>query len=207
MTAQPIVFIVDDDPALRKSLVAAVESASLGASSFATAQDFLDDYDPATPGCLILDLRMPGMNGLQLLEHLRAQGMHLPVIVFSGSADVASAVQSMKLGAVDFLEKPADYRLLVARVREAIWLDEQRRQDRQEIDVFRTRLEALTTRERQLLDLITAGHSSKQIARQLGLSVRTVENHRNHLMSKMQAANAADLVRMRMTLDARPAAK
>src|SRR2546423_13645184 len=114
MTDQSIVFIVDDDPALRKSLIVATESASLRAKGSATAQEFLDEYDPAALGCLVLDLRMPGMNGLQLLEHLRAQGMHLPVIVFSGSADVASAVQSMKLGAVDFLEKPADHRLLLA---------------------------------------------------------------------------------------------
>ena len=205
MTTQPTVFVVDDDPRLRKSLVAAMEATPFAAKAFPTAQEFLDEFDPALAGCVILDLQMPGMNGLELLEHMRARGMELPVIVFSGRGDISSAVKSLKLGAVDFLEKPADHRVLIARVTEAIRLDGLRRQERKDADSIRRRLEALTARERELLELVAAGLSSKLIAAKLGLSIRTVDNHRKHLLSKMQAENTADLVRMRMTASARPA--
>lgn len=192
------VFLVDDDAGIRKGLGAALESAGLRVEAFASAEEFLTSYDGDTPGCLLLDLRLDGMSGMQLLEQLGHMGALLPVIVVSGHGDIRSAVESMKLGAVEFLQKPLDQQLLLKTI--AVALDQVRR--RRE-SIFRTenakdRLASLTAREREILDMLIEGKSSKQIANATGLSVRTVNNHRTHLLAKTGAGNTAHLVRLAM---------
>ncbi|MCA9729928.1 MAG: response regulator [Candidatus Eisenbacteria bacterium] len=194
-TSDPMVFLVDDDPGIRKAMHAVMDSVGLPLESFESAEDFLERRDAARPGCLLLDLRMPGMNGLDLLHMLRTEGDTIPVIFISGHGDVPSAVQAMRSGADDFLEKPFSDTLLVDRVREAFREDERRRKRRtREVEV-RRRLGSLTRREAQVMELVIAGHSSKDIAAELGISLKTVEHHRIHLLDKMRVDTAVDLTR------------
>jgi FixJ family two-component response regulator len=194
----PTVFLVDDDAGMLKSLAAVMEVNSLPARTYPSAEAFLADYDPRRPGCLVLDVRMPGMSGVELLERLRAGRVDLPVIVITGHGDVPTAVRSMKLGAIEFLEKPVDPRALLEKVREALERDEARRAEQEEARAARERMEALTNREREVVRLLVAGLSSKQIAGEMGISIKTVEHHRAHVMAKTAAVNVADLVRMTM---------
>ena len=195
---EPTVFVVDDDAQVRESLCWLIKSVGLEVESYASAREFLDRYDREEPGCLILDLRMPGMGGLQLQQQLTAQGVIIPIIMISAYGDVPAAVQAMKAGAVDFIEKPFTDQLLLERVHQAIERDAQyRRQRRQRAD-FDARFALLTPRQREVLEMVVAGSATKQIAFQLGISPRTVEVHRSHIMETMQADSVADLVRFVM---------
>ena len=177
----------------------AIEAAQLSVRPFASAEEFLAEYKQGvSPGCLVLDLSMPGMSGLELLRHLRSQGVHLPVLIVSGTGTVPKAIEAMKLGVIDFMEKPADHRVVVQKVQEALAKDAMNRSSAAEIDSVRQRFAALTERERELLKLVINGRSNKQIAQDMGISIKTVANHRAHLMEKTGALNAADLTRISM---------
>jgi RNA polymerase sigma factor (sigma-70 family) len=194
----PTVFMVDDDAGMRKSTGMLLESAGLPYEAYDSANAFLAKYAPDRRGCLILDLHMPGINGMELIEQLRAQKIRLPIVVVSGTGTIPLAVKGMKLGVLDFLEKPVDPDTLIERIRTGLEADERQRADAATADAARERLSSLTPRERQLLKLLVSGLSNKQIAGELGISVKTVENHRASLMQKTGALNAADLTRMSM---------
>jgi FixJ family two-component response regulator len=194
----PTVFIVDDDSGMLKSMETVMEIESIPTRIYPSARAFLDDYDPRQPGCLVVDMQMPAMTGTQLLEHLRASAIHIPAIMVTAHGDVPSAVNNMKLGAVEFLQKPVDPRILVAKVREALELDSVRRVESEEGSACRERLSTLTNRETEALDFLVSGLSNKQIALEMGISIKTVEHHREHIMAKTRAVNGADLVRMKM---------
>lgn len=190
------VFVVDDQRTVRKSLCHVIRTSGLAAEAFESAEEFLQNYDSSRPGCLLLDLRMPGMSGLQLLEQLAAKGDCRPVIIITGHADVPTAVRVMRAGAVDILQKPFEIPELLERVRQSVALDMQWRRWNMEASHTLDRINSMTPREREILDLIVAGRSSKEIAHQLRLSVKTVEIHRCNLMHKMEARSTVDLVRM-----------
>lgn len=196
MKLQPTVFLVDDDPGMRKSTGMLLQAANLPCEVFESAADFMRAVRPETPGCLLLDLHMPEMNGLQLIEQLRAADVHMPILMVSGAGTVSLAVEGMKLGAVDFLEKPVDHQVLLQKVQTALRQDADRRLTLGNVSEIRVRLAQLTGREREVLRLLIDGLANKQVAATLGLSVKTVENHRARLMEKTGALNAADLVRM-----------
>ncbi|MEX2479476.1 MAG: response regulator transcription factor [Gammaproteobacteria bacterium] len=196
------VFIIDDDAAVRQSLALLIRSMALPVASFESAQDFLDRSDPAQPGCLVLDIRMPGMSGLALQDELRQRGFLLPVIFITGHGDVAMAVRAMKHGAVDFIEKPFNDQILLERINQALELDLQRRQADAERSDIERRIETLSPREREVMARIVAGQANKVIAIELGLSERTVEIHRAKVMSKSGAQSLAELVSMVTRLQA-----
>jgi two-component system, LuxR family, response regulator FixJ len=193
---QPIVFVVDDDRAMRDSLRWLLESIGLSVRTYATATEFLDDHDPAQPGCLVLDVRMPGMSGLDLQTELAQRGAELPTIVVTGHAEVAMAVRAVKAGAIDFIEKPFSDQLLLDRVRQALEIDRQSREIRMRREEARRRLASLSAREREVLGLVAAGKANKEIAAALGLSPKTVEVHRAHVMAKMAVDSLAELIRV-----------
>jgi two-component system, LuxR family, response regulator FixJ len=193
---EPTVFVVDDDRAMRESLSWLLDSVGLHVRSYATAADFLADYDPAQPGCLVLDVRMPGMSGLDLQAELARRGVELPTIVITGHAEVSMAVRAVKSGAIDFIEKPFSDQLLLDRVRQALEMDRQAREVRTRRDDARRRLATLTAREREVLNLVVAGRANKEIASELGVSPKTVEVHRAHVMSKMCVDSLAELIRL-----------
>lgn len=198
MHSNATVFVVDDDPAIRESLRWLIESVGLNVKVFSTAQEFLEGYDPTTPGCLVLDIRMPGMSGLDLQNELATREIQVPIIIITGHAEVPVAVRALKAGAMDFIEKPFSDQLLLDRIRRAIEVDKQSRRVRSEQAEVATRLGQLTPREREVMDLVIAGKANKVIASELGLSPKTVEVHRAHVMKKMQVASLADLVRLGM---------
>jgi two-component system, LuxR family, response regulator FixJ len=201
MTTEATVFVVDDDPAVRKALRWLIESVGLRVEAFATAQEFLDaNGDLDRPGCLVLDIRMPGISGLELQKKLGEQQISLPVIVITGHADVPMAVQALKGGAIDFLEKPVSEQMLVDRIHQALERDAQARLARARRSAVEGKLARLTPREREVFELVVAGKSNKAIAGILGVTSKTVEAHRAQLMRKMQADNLADLVRMSLTV-------
>jgi FixJ family two-component response regulator len=198
MQSNPTVFVVDDDPAIRESLRWLIESVGLNVKIFATAQEFLEGYDPSSAGCLVLDIRMPGMSGLDLQNELAARKANIPILIITGHAEVPVAVRAMKAGALDFIEKPFSDQLLLDRIRRAIEKDaEFRRVNSQRAEVA-ARLAGLTPREREVMDLVIAGKANKVIASELGLSPKTVEVHRAHVMKKMRVDSLADLVRVGM---------
>lgn len=196
--SEPTVFIVDDDLAVARSLRWLIESVQLKVETFASAQAFLDGYDAAKPGCLVLDVRMPGMSGIELQERLTAQRIRVPIIFITGHGDVQMAVRAVQAGAFDFIEKPFNDQDLLDRMQRAISFDAERR----ERDSLRAQLSALvaslTPREREVMDLVVAGMSNKAVANTLGLSAKTVEVHRAKVMEKMNARSVSDLVRMSM---------
>jgi two-component system response regulator FixJ len=199
----PMVYVVDDDPGMLKSLGRVMESAQLAVKLYESADKFLDDYNSAAvPGLLVLDMQMPGMHGIELLRHLRQRGIHLPVVVVTGTGTVPIAVESMKLGVIDFLEKPVDHRTLLNKVEQALASEAARRVEATEAEAIRQRLAQLTAREREVLDLIIRGRSNKQIAMELDISIKTVAIHRANVMTKSAAVNTADLVRMSMIVAA-----
>jgi two-component system, LuxR family, response regulator FixJ len=200
MAKDSVVFVVDDDEAVRNSLRWLVESVNMKVKCFAGAQEFLEAYDPGTPGCLVLDVRMRGMSGLQLQEELEKRNIQIPIIIITGHGDIPMAVTAMKGGAVDFIEKPLNYQALLDRIQDAIGRDDQRRSQTTEARVIQQRLDALSPRERQVLERVVAGRLNKQIAADLDISPKTVEMHRAHLMQKMEAGSVAELVRMVMTV-------
>jgi two-component system response regulator FixJ len=198
MVKEPTVFVVDDDQAVRDSLCWLIEAAGLNVKAFNSAQEFLAVYDPQWAGCLVLDVRLPGMSGLELQRELVQRQITLPIIIITGHGDVSTAVRAMKAGAVDFIEKPFSDELLIQRVRDALEKDAQNRQVTADRNNIQQRIALLTPREKQVLELVVQGKLNKQIAADLHLSQKTVEAHRANLMSKMQATNVADLVKQAM---------
>lgn len=198
--AAPTVFVVDDDPALRDSLNFLIRSVGLPVETFGSANEFLAACDPARSGCLLVDIRMPGVSGLELLERLRGRGVDTPAIVITAHGDVPAAVRAMKAGAVDFLEKPFNDQLLLDAIHRALEADARERRARSKRDELSERIEELTPREREVMDLVVDGKSTKEIAQSLGLSTKTVETHRVRIMEKMQAGNIAELVRLALTV-------
>jgi len=196
MEQETTVFVVDDDQAVRNSLRWLIETNGLRAHEFDSAGAFLSSYDPNTPGCLILDIRMPGMDGLELQDHLNSQGINIPTIFVTGHADVPMAIRAIKSGGFDFLEKPFDDQVLMTRIQQAIKDDSQRRREPDVQHIVLQRVNKLTQRERQVMDRVAAGMSNKQIAEDLGLSPKTIEVYRARVMHKMEADNLASLVRM-----------
>jgi FixJ family two-component response regulator len=189
------VFIVDDDRALCEALTFLLESVNLPCRTFRTAQEFLDRYDPIEPGCLVLDVRMPGMSGLEFQAELTARNHHIPVIMITGYADVSMAVRAIKAGAVEFLEKPFGDQVILECIQQAIERDRKNRRMRAERIEFEERLCRLTPREREVMDLLMEGLANKAIAAKLCLARKTIETHRANLMGKMKAASLADLIR------------
>jgi FixJ family two-component response regulator len=196
----PVVFIVDDDEAVRSSLRLLLKSVGLVPTALGSAREFLDKYDPAQPGCLVLDVRMPGMSGIELQETLNRQGAVIPVIFITGHGDVPMAVEAMQAGAFDFLQKPFRDQDLIDRIQRALEKDRASRAALTERSLIRERLESLTPREREVLTLVTSGKPNKIMAADLGVSQRTVEIHRARVMEKMGATSLAQLVRMTMDL-------
>jgi two-component system response regulator FixJ len=190
-----MVFVVDDDADVRDSLCALLESAGVAAEAYDSARAFLDAYQPERSGCLIADIRMPDMDGLELQEELNRRSGALPVIVVTGHADVPLAVRAMKAGAVDLIEKPYDDALLLASVRRALAKAHSARGLAAAAEAAKARIANLSARERQVLDLLVAGQPNKIIAYELDISPRTVEIHRAHVMEKMEAKSLSDLVR------------
>ena len=186
---EPVVFVVDDDPALRDSIALLVRAEGLAARTFDSARSFLDTWDRSESGCLIVDLRMPGLSGLDLQERLAGDEAAPPIIFLTGHGTVPAAVLALKAGAMDFLEKPFDPATLLARVREALARDRRRRSNAR-------RLDALTRREREVLEQVASGKTNKVIAVNLGISERTVEQHRAHGMRKLGVRTVATLVRL-----------
>ena len=198
-TQKPTVFIVDDDAAIRFAMQALMDSVNLDHEIFSSADEFLDRVTEQRPGCLVLDIRMPGLGGLELQEELIKRGNTLPIIFITGHGDVPMAVEAMQKGAVDFIQKPFRDQELLDRIREALATDEERREEQQQHAEVTERLNRLTNREREVFDLVVTGKPNKVIAYELGVSQRTVEIHRARVMEKMQARSLADLVKMHMT--------
>ncbi len=196
MTYEPTVFIVDDDPAVRDSLRWLLESMRLRVATFDSAEAFLKFYTMHMVGCLILDVRMPGMSGLQLQQHLTKQQYALPIIFITGHGDIPMAVRAMQAGAKYFLEKPFEDQLLLDYVNEALALDKENQQARLRLTTIRARIANLTDRETEVMDLVIRNHSNKEIAEKLGVSIKTVEFHRSHMMDKMHASSLIDLLNM-----------
>jgi two-component system response regulator FixJ len=193
-TPTPTVFVVDDEEAVRDSLRWLIESVGIPVRAYTTAAEFLRDYDPAQPGCLVLDVRMPGMSGLDLQEELARRGAELPTIVITAHAEVPMAVRAVKAGAVDFIQKPFSDQLLLDRVRQALEIDRQDRETRQRREEARRRIAILTAREREVLELVVSGRSNKEAAATLGVATKTIEVHRARVMEKMQVDSVAELV-------------
>lgn len=197
---QATVFVVDDDEAMRDSLRWLLESVNLGSAMFSCANDFLESCDPGQEGCLLLDVRMPGMSGMELLETLKSSGILLPVIMITGHGDVPMAVRALKHGAMDFIQKPYDAQVLLDQVYAALKLDRERRQRHKEISRRHARFACLSDREMEVVELVALGNSSKIIAKQLGISPKTVDVHRANIMRKLDIRTIAELIQLRLGL-------
>ena len=202
MSANQVVHIVDDDEAVRQSLAFMLSAAGLPVRVYESATAFLEHLADAQAGCLVTDVRMPDMDGLELQQALTAARLDVPVIVITGHGDVPMAVAALKAGAADFFEKPFDDARLVASVRAALDRTHEDQRRAVEDDELRARLASLTAREREVMDLIVAGDSNKMVAARLAISPRTVEVYRARVMEKMQARSLAEVVRMAIRLDA-----
>jgi FixJ family two-component response regulator len=196
MKPEPTVFVVDDDEAVGDFLSHLIVSVGLKVETYASAEEFLDAHEPGRPGCLLLDIRMPGMSGLELQQELAAREIRIPVIILTGHGDVQVAIHAMKAGAVDFIEKPFNNELLLDRIQKAVAESVQAETTRVKWDEIALRMKLLTPRERQVLDMVVAGETNKSVARHLDISERTIEIHRAKVMEKMQAKSLADLVKM-----------
>src|SRR5579871_6041390 len=196
MKELPTVLIVDDDEAVRNALRLLLKSIGLAARSFASAQEFMAGYQPSQPGCLLLDVRMPGMSGLELQQQLNLRGATIPGLCISGHGYIPMAVEAMQHGAFDFLQKPFRDQDLLDRVQRAFERDSSMRAQIKATEQIRQNLASLTPREREVLQLVTAGKPNKVMAADLGVSQRTIEIHRSRVMDKMQAGSLAQLVRM-----------
>lgn len=199
-TTSRTVFIVDDDEGVRTSLGILLDSVGYRPVAFASAREFLERYDPDQPGCLLLDIRMPDMSGMDLQRELAARAIFLPVIFITGHGDVAMAVDAMKNGAFDFLQKPFGHQELLARIGPALEADADARQTLARKEELARRHAALTPREKEVMGMIVSGHANKVIAQDLGLSERTVEIHRARVMDKMGTRSLAHLVRMALEM-------
>ncbi|OOZ45196.1 response regulator transcription factor [Solemya velum gill symbiont] len=190
------VFVVDDDEAMRSSLRWLIESDGLEVETFESAQKFLESYYPGQAGCLLLDVRMPGMSGLKLQSQLEEREIRAPVIIITGHGDIAMAVKAMKAGARDFIEKPFDDEVLLKAIRRALVVDAAQRESRASQSAILARMAQLTRREQEVMEMVTSGLSNKEIASRLDVSAKTVEAHRARVMEKMEAGSLAELVRM-----------
>ena len=195
-TFEPTVFVVDDDQAVRRFVCGLIKSVDILVESYASAKDFLDSYEPGHPGCLLLDIRMPGMSGLELQQELDRRAIDLPVIILTGHGNVQVAVNAMKAGAVDFIEKPFNNELLLDRIQRALSDSVKACETRLEQGEIKARMARLTPREREVLERVIAGDTNKGVARRLGISDKTVELHRSQVMEKMKAGSLAALVKM-----------
>jgi two-component system response regulator FixJ len=196
MDAEPTVFLVDDDEQVRDWVRATVESVKLPIQTYKSARDFLDSYGPASPGCLVADMRLPGMSGLDLQEELAKRGVFLPTIMITGYADVGTAVKAMKAGALEFIEKPFSAQVFLDSVQRALERDREFRKRQAERAASEKRLAELTPRQRGILKLLVEGQPNKIIAARLGLSSKTVEAHRASIRRKTQASSLAELVQL-----------
>ena len=194
--AGPTVFIVDDDEAFRDSVKELVSSVGLAAESFPSALDFLAAFDPARPGCLVLDVRMAHMSGVALQAKLKAMGASLPIVFISGHGEIAMAVNAIKDGAVDFVQKPYHEQQLLDAINEALLRDAARRAPAHDAGPLAERVATLTTREREVMELALKGLPSKMIAKELSISHRTVEQHRSRLLDKLGVSSMTELVRL-----------
>ena len=195
MIEEPTVFVVDDDPSVRRSVVRLLESAGLRVEGFPSGEAFLERETPWGPGCVVLDVRMSGMNGLELQRRLHATGRPMAIVFITGHGDVPMSVAAMKGGAVDFLVKPFDDEALLAAIARAIGRDREWLHEQHELGVLRVRFARLTPREQQVFALVTTGMLNKQVAARLGTTEKTIKVHRGRAMAKMEAGSLADLVR------------
>jgi two-component system response regulator FixJ len=193
MTAEATVFLVDDDESLGEALVWLLESVDLKVESYGSADELLDSFDPSRPGCLVVDIRMPGMSGLELQKKLRDTGVATPVIFITGHGDVPMCVQAFQQGAFSFLEKPINHQKLLDEIHRAMAHDLELRERSSSMSV---KLEKLSPREREVMDLIAAGSSMKQIAVKLGISIQTCSKHRARVLEKLEVTNNVELVRL-----------
>lgn len=203
MTSErPVVFVVEDDPSLRPALESLIRSVGLRVRAFASAREFLEHSRTSAPACLVLDVRLPGLSGLELQRRLAEDGAPIPIIFITGHGDIPMSVQAMKAGAVEFLTKPFRDQELLDAIRLAIETDRAARAGRAEMAALRRRQSSLTSREREVMALVVSGLLNKQIAGELGTSEITVKVHRRRVMQKMQAGSLADLVKMAVRLGA-----
>lgn len=193
VTSQATVFVVDDDPEFRESISLLLESVKLHANTFDSAEDFVENYDPAAGGCLISDVRMPGMSGLELQKWMSDHDVKLPMILVTAHAEVPMAVEAMRSGAVDFIQKPYSPQQLLERVQQALRQDQQRRQQEQAVEETQDLLSSLTRRERQIMDCLLEGANTKEIGTKLKLSTKTVDFHRRNLLEKMHVDSLVEL--------------
>jgi FixJ family two-component response regulator len=201
----PTIFVVDDDPAVLKSLGRLLRSAGLHVETCNSPQDFLARHNPALPGCLVLDVAMPGLNGLEVQQALAAIGDERPIVFLTGHGDIPTSVEAMKRGAVDFLTTPVNAVDLLRAIHSAIVKDSVRRLERDEVEEFKQRLATLTPREREVLPYVISGRLNKQIAGELGTAEKTIKVHRARVMEKMKVQSVAELVRLAERLGIRPA--
>jgi RNA polymerase sigma factor (sigma-70 family) len=189
-----VIYLVDDDIIIRDSLSVLIESIGLKINSFESAQSFLNSYIPDQPGCLILDVRMPIMNGLELQEELSKRNIQIPIIFISGNAEIPDSAKAFRAGAVDFLEKPFDTNLLIERIYEALSKDIENKKQRLGNSKTQACFNTLSNREKEVLQLIINNYSNKEVAKELGVSHRTIEAHRARIMEKMQVGSTTELV-------------
>jgi FixJ family two-component response regulator len=196
MAQESVVFLVDDDPIVLDALGLFLESSGLSVKALPSAQAFLGEYDPRCPGCLVLDIRMPGMSGMELQQILIERHIDIPIIFLTGHGDIPMSVKALKAGAVDFIEKPFNDEVLLSCIREAIAKDAQSRAlDIEKAKILR-RYEQLTRREKEVMGFVISGHSNKEIAKELDISHRTIDVHRSRIMDKMEANSLPELVNM-----------
>ena len=198
-----LVAIVDDDPSVRRGLQRLIRSAGWKVETFASAQEFLDRPPAISPSCLVLDLQLPGLSGLDLQQRMADLGLHIPVVFLTGQGNIPASVKAMKAGAIEFLTKPVDEQNLLKAIEEAIERDRHTRQEQTEMHELRRRYESLTAREHEVMQLVISGLLNKQIAGELTITEDTVKFHRGHVMRKMCAESLADLVRMAENLGVR----
>ncbi len=194
------VFVVDDEEEVRKSLRWLIESIDLNVETFASAEEFLASYDPERPGCAVIDMRMPEVSGLELQKKLNAKEYTIPLIFVTGFGSVPVAVEALKMGAVDFIEKPFSDQALLDRIHHALEIDRKERQKRSLNENVNARINELTSREKEVMELVVKGKATKLIAIELEISPKTVEAHRSRIMQKMEADSIADLVRSAMSV-------
>ncbi len=197
----PTVFVVDDDEPVRDAIAMLLDTVDIPCETFDSAQAFLDGYEKSRTGCLVLDIRMPGMSGLELQEHLLKMQARVPIVFITGHGDIPMAVEAMKRGALDFIRKPFRDQELLDRIQEALAADEAHRAENADVEEMRARVASLTPREREVFERVADGQANKVVAIELGISERTVEIHRSQVMQKTGARTLADLVRIKLTLD------